>query len=457
MRLSGQTIIDRSSPTPFEGCRSGGAAYDRAVFRTSHAQNRAHRQNRVHPENRDHSQSRMSCQNYAGRILIIVENVPAGLDNRVRKQIDSLVRSGYAVRAITQKHRFNGVYKATPAVRLHEYRPPREPASLPGYLAEYGYSFLMAASFSVRILARERIDVVQFCQPPDVYFPLAWLFRLTGVRVVVDQRDLLAELYEARYGQISRGLLRALHLLEKLSQRSADRVLCVNEYLRRRALAASGLPPGQVSVVRNGPVLSQVAASTGDDALKRGRRYLCCWVGEIGRQDRVDLLIRSVSHVVRRLGRSDCQFVVIGDGECLAQAKFLTAELGIDEWVYFPGFLSPDQVFQYLATADLGIDASLQSEVSPVKVMEYMAFGLPFVAFDLAETRAISDGAAVFAEPGDIEGHAQLIHALLSDPGRRRLLGEAGSASVRAELAWDHQAVTYIGVMEELCLARRPA
>jgi len=457
LQLSSRTIIDRSRPTPFEGSRSDGAAYDWAVLRTSYAQNRAYRQNKAHPENRAHSQSQMSCQNYAGRVLIIVENRPVSLDNRVRKQIDSLVGSGYMVQAITQKHPGNGVYRATPAVRLHEYRPPREPSSLPGYLAEYGYSFLMAASLSARVLASERIDVVQFCQPPDVYFLLAWLFRLAGVRVVVDQRDLLAELYEARYGHISRGLLRALHMLETLSQRSADRILCVNEYLRRRALAASGLPLGRVSVVRNGPVLSQVAVSTGDNALKRGRRYLCCWVGEIGRQDRVDLLIRSVFHVVCRLGRSDCQFVVIGDGECLAQAKSLTAELGIDDWVYFPGLLSLDQVFQYLATADLGIDASLQSEVSPVKAMEYMAFGLPFVAFDLPETRAISEGAAVFAAPGDIEGHAQLIHALLSDPGRRRLLGQAGSARVRAELAWDHQAVTYIGVMEELCLARRPA
>jgi glycosyltransferase involved in cell wall biosynthesis len=390
-------------------------------------------------------------------VLIIVENRPAGLDNRVRKQIDSLVRSGYAVRAITQRHPGNGIYRAVPAVRLHEYRPPREPASLPGYLVEYGYSFLMAASLSAKILARERIDVVQFCQPPDVYFLLAWLFRLAGARVVVDQRDLLAELYAARYGQVRRGLLRGLHKLEKFSQRSADRILCVNEYLRRRALAASRLPPGRVSVVRNGPVLSQVAASTRDEALKRGRRYLCCWVGEIGRQDRVDLLIRSVFHVVRRLCRSDCQFVVIGDGECLGQAKSLAGELGIDDWVYFPGFLTMDQVFQYLATADLGVDASLQSEVSPVKAMEYMAFGLPFVAFDLPETRAISEGAADFAEPGDIEGHAKLIDALLEDPGRRRLLGQAGSARVRGELAWDHQAVTYIGVMEELCLARRPA
>src|SRR5438094_88515 len=86
-----------------------------------------------------------------------------------------------------------------PGRRLAEYAPPREPAGAVGYLVEYGYSLLMASIWSVRILVRERIDIVQFCQPPDLYFLLAPLFKSARVRVVVDQRDLLPELYVARY------------------------------------------------------------------------------------------------------------------------------------------------------------------------------------------------------------------------------------------------------------------
>lgn len=389
-------------------------------------------------------------RNGAVRVLIIVENNAVGMDNRLSKQIGSLVQSGHAVRVITRRHPSNATYRALPGVRLFEYRSPAEPAGLPGYVVEYVYSFLMAIALSIRVLLRERIDVVQFCQPPDVYFLLAPVFRWTGSRVIVDQRDLLAELYMARYGRVSRGLLWVFSLFEKLSQRSADHVLCVNEYLRKRALAASHLPPASVSVVRNGPVLALVAGATANDTLKRGRQHLCCWVGEIGRQDRVDLLMRSIHQVVGRLGRVNCQFVVIGDGECLAEVKSLAQELGIDEFVHFPGFLSSEQVFQYLATADLGLDASLQAEVSPVKAMEYMAFGLPFVAFDLPETRAIAEGAAAFAKPGDIADHARNIDELMADAKRRAVLGSAGRLRVREELAWDHQAVTYVGAVDGL-------
>jgi glycosyltransferase involved in cell wall biosynthesis len=116
--------------------------------------------------------------------------------------------------------------------------------------------------------------------------------------------------------------------------------------------------------------------------------------------------------------------------------------------VTFPGWLPEHQVFNYLATADLGVDSSLQVEVSPVKVMEYMAFGLPFVSFDLQETREIGAGAAVFARPGDQVGLAREISALLDDPTRRKELAGVGRRRVREELAWDRQSCAYLQAMQ---------
>lgn len=389
-----------------------------------------------------------------GRVLIIVENIPASVDHRVSKQIDTLLEHGYEVRVITRKHPRNEPYRTRRHVRFFEYPSPPEPNSLPGYLIEYGFSFAAAAFLSVRVLFSGRIDVVQFCQPPDMYFPFAWLFRRLGARVLVDQRDLLTELYGARYGGERARFLAALRWFERRSHSSADWILGVNEYLRKRALAASGLPPDRVSVIRNGPVLARVMRARPDESLRRGRTYLCCWVGMMGRQDRLDLLLRSVHHVVHKIGRHDCQFAIIGDGECLAQTKALACDLDLDDWVHFTGFIPENQVFRYLATADLGLDASLQPEVSPVKAMEYMAFGVPLVAFDLPETREICDGAAVYAEAGDVEAHGCAIDRLLADAARRRALGTVGAAKVRDELAWEHQARRYLQVIGQLCPSR---
>src|SRR5215472_3281850 len=131
---------------------------------------------------RARAQSERNCP---ARVLIIVENRPAGMDNRVSKQISSLLRCGYDVCVISQRHPSNDQYRANPAVRLLEYPAPPEPVGVLGYIVEYAYSFLMAAVLSIRTLLAIRIDIVQFCQPPDVYFLLAPLFRAVGARIVV--------------------------------------------------------------------------------------------------------------------------------------------------------------------------------------------------------------------------------------------------------------------------------
>jgi len=372
--------------------------------------------------------ARAGGNGHRGRVLIIIENGPGTRDHRTVKQIGSLVEAGYQVGLITPRGPRDAVYRDHPRIRIFAYPPPYQPRGRLGYIVEYGYSVLAAAFLSVGAAARHRPDVVQFCEPPNIYFPLGWVFKMLGARVVVDQRDLLPELYAARYGSIQKQMLTVLRFLERRSFRGADGVLCVNDYLRERILGVSS-----------------------DESLKRGHKYLCCWVGVMGLQDRVDLLLRSIDHLVHGLGRDDCEFAIIGTGEYLPTARALAQELDLGKWVEFTGQLDPDDVFRYLATADLGLDASLQIDVSPVKAMEYMAFGLPVVTFDLPETRVLTEGAAMYAKAGDVVGHACAINALLDDAERRREFGQAGRAKVWDEVAWDHQAAVYLKMINRLC------
>ncbi|HXJ65934.1 MAG TPA: glycosyltransferase family 4 protein [Actinomycetota bacterium] len=381
---------------------------------------------------------------------MIVENVPFAMDHRLSKQAETLLARGYRVSVITQRHPRNQLYRRTPELRLYEYPPPPESSHPLGYVVEYGYSMTMAWILALRARLAGRIDLVQICQPPDIYFPIGLMLRALGSRVIVDQRDLLPELYVSRYGKPRRSILWALRRFEKLGQRAAEHVVCVNDYLKDSAIERSGIAPDAVTVVRNGPVLARVVGASPDPELKRERGHMCCWVGMMGRQDRLDLLLRAIAHAVFRLGRTDCQFVLIGDGESFHETQALARELGLMEWVTFTGWLTEPDVFRYLATADLGLDASLQDEVSPVKALEYMAFGLPFAAFDLRETRALGGDAAAYAAPGDAEELGAIIHSLLGDEQQRRRMGELGRRRVREELSWERQALRYVDVIEGL-------
>ena len=71
----------------------------------------------------------------------------------------------------------------------------------------------------------------------------------------------------------------------------------------------------------------------------------------------------------------------------------LRDELGLQDYVELPGRVPDSFVTQVLSTADLGLCPDPMNPLNDVstmnKTMEYMAFGLPVVAFDLKETQGL--------------------------------------------------------------------
>jgi glycosyltransferase involved in cell wall biosynthesis len=387
-------------------------------------------------------------------VLLVIENVPFARDHRARKQADALSHAGRRVTVLTQRDPENARF-ASAAVRLLQYRAPREASGVVGYLLEYAWSLAAWLVLAARQYARDPFGAIQIGQPPDVSPVFALPFRWLGVRYVADQRDLSPELFAARFGARAGPFPRVLRILERISWRLADRVLCVNESLRDAIVGRGGVDPAKVTIIANGPVVARVADARPDPMLREGARHLVCWVGVMGAQDRLDLSLRAASDVVHRLGRRDVRFAFIGDGESLKGAKALAGRLGIEEWVSFPGWLDEGRCFAYLATADIGIDANLQEEVSPVKAMEYLAFGLPFVAFDLPQTRTMAGDAGSYVPRGDTSAFADEIVRLIEDPDRAEGMGRAGVERVQMVLSWERQEERYLDVYRSLLPAER--
>ncbi len=383
----------------------------------------------------------------AWHVAVVVENVPLGVDTRLRKQVENLLEAGFTVSVVTMRHDSNAPYRARPGMRVLEYPAPPDGTGVLGYAREYGVAFAHASARLLALRVRGRIDVLQLCQPPDIYFPVAWVLRLLGARVVVDQRDLMPEVLASRSQRTSRALTLVLHVLERETRRVAHHTVTVNDYLRERLAGAGGGGPSTISVARNGPVLRRVDRAQADPALHEEGTSLVVWAGKIGRQDRVDLVVRLADEIVHRRGRVDVRFVVLGDGECEQELRDLVGSLDLGAAVHFTGWVDEATVFRHLASADLGVDTSLQDEVTPVKAMEYFACGLPLACFDLQESRRLGSGAGVFVPPGDVAALATAVLDLLDDPRRRQDLGRAGRRMVEERLCWERQATNYLAAV----------
>ena len=111
----------------------------------------------------------------------------------------------------------------------------------------------------------------------------------------------------------------------------------------------------------------------------------------MGPQDGVDYVVRAADVIVHELGRTDISFTLMGSGDCFDELVALRDELGLADYVEFTGRVPDDVVREVLSTADIGLSPDPKNPLNDVstmnKTMEYMAFELPVVAFDLRETR----------------------------------------------------------------------
>ncbi|HEY3201015.1 MAG TPA: glycosyltransferase family 4 protein [Actinomycetes bacterium] len=383
------------------------------------------------------------------RVLIVTENIALGRDHRAKKQVQSLLAAGWKVSFICRRDPDNEPFRNMAGLDLYEYRPPTESSRRMSYLYEYAYSLLAAAWLTITAALKGGFDVIQVGDPPDIHFLLALPFKLLGRSFVIDQRDLSPELYTTRYGQDTGLLMLLLRALERASWRTADHVLCISRGHRRVILERGGVPETSITIVGNGPLLAKTRPRAAQPELKRGRSFLVCWVGVMGAQDRVDLALHAVRHLVYQLGRTDCHFAFIGDGEVLPEMRQLARQLEITDWVTFTGWLEQDACFAHLSTADLGLEPTMQ-DIATVKCLEYMAFGVPIVAFDLEEIRAPADGAAVYVPPGDVPAFALAISRLLDDPTRRAEMGRLARRQVEETHAWDRQEEAFLRVYKQL-------
>ncbi len=388
-------------------------------------------------------------------VAAMVQNVSLADDNRLCKQVDALCAAGCHVTVITRHDDANAPWRDRPGLTLIEYKAPKDGASVGGHLREYVTSLARQLPCLVRLHRRHRIDVLQICQPPDLYFPLIIAARRLGVKVLLDQRDLMPEVFAQRYASPPQKVLRVLYWLERHTQAHVHASVTVNEHLRQR-LIASGGAPDRIHVVHNGPVVERLDAAhearnrPHPSCVRQDFSAVVTWAGKMGRQDRVDDVVRLAEQVVHGWGRDDVRFMLIGNGECLEELQAMVADLGLDHNVWFPGWLGEIDLYRHLAAADVGVDTSLQEEVTPVKAMEYLGVGLPLVAYDVQETRRLASGAAVLVAPGDTEALAQEVVTLLDDTTERVRLGLVGSERIRQRLAWEHQSEVYLDVIAGL-------
>ncbi|MEN0071694.1 MAG: glycosyltransferase family 4 protein [Propionicimonas sp.] len=399
----------------------------------------------------------------APHVLIIVQNLPVPLDRRVWLECQALIARGYRVSVICPKGPGDPARQHLDGVDIYKYKPAPETEGLLSFAWEFAYSWARTAILSLKVAARRRFDIMQACNPPDTYWLLARLWRPFGVKFVFDQHDLNPELFLSRFGEPERGLSAAeyngLLWLERQTYRAAHRVISTNESYKAIAVRRGHRDPAEVTVVRSGPDTAQMRPIHPAEPRPAGTVELV-YLGIMGPQDGVDQALLVVDELVHKRGRTNVTATLMGFGDSLEDLKAQSVQLGLEGHVRFTGRVDKVAIAENLSRADIGLCPDLKTPLNDLstmnKTMEYMAYGLPSVAFDLVETRVSGADSVLYAPSGDIAAFADQVERLIDDPGLRAELGARARTRVVEVLDWRPQAEAYVGVFDSLSGFSRP-
>jgi len=412
----------------------------------------------------------------AGRILMIVENY-FPQDTRVKNEADLLTNAGYQVSVIALREKgqprretVNGieVYRV-PHLELFKKTAPADHsraalfllklrASL-GYLMEYCYFTVACLLVASYVFVRRGFDVIHAHNPPDTLFVVAIPFKLLGKKFVFDHHDLCPELYRSRYKTqegFHTGLLR---LFEWCSLKLADIAIATNESYKKVQTERAHKNPRDIFVVRNGPNQMRMTPVAPNVRLRGMNKCILCYVGSLNPQDGVDYLLRSLRYLLSDLKRSDFHCVIMGTGDSLEDLRDLAENLQLNGFVELTGFIPDEDLQANLAAADICVDPDPSSPLNDVstwiKVMEYMAYAKPIVAFDLKETRFSAGDAAVYVRPNKEAEFAEAIAQLMAQPELRKEMGTFGRRRVEHELQWNTVGKNLLAAYETLLAAEK--
>lgn len=392
----------------------------------------------------------------AGRVIIIIQNLPAPFDRRVWLEANTLKNAGYDVTIICPKMmQFTKPYEVIDGIKIHRYRLFEAKRGHLSYAIEFGYCLIRTFMKVLRIAFTDGFDIIHACNPPDTFFLIAGLCKPFGKKFVFDEHDLCPEVYLSKSADFKKDVTYSILLmLEKLTYRTADVVLSMNESYKAAALERGKLEDDKVFIVRTGPDFDRLREVPAVESLKHGRKHLVVYLGTMGEQDGVDYLLQSAEYIVKEKGIADIHFALIGDGVFKERLVEMRDEMGLNDYVEFTGRISDEELVKYLNTADCCACPDPKNPLNDVstmnKTMEYMALGKPVVAFDLKETRFSAQDAALYATPNDTVEFAECILELLDDEDKRRQMGEYGKARVKKELAWDHTSKELLKAYESL-------
>ncbi len=313
-------------------------------------------------------------------------------------------------------HFSNGVK----VINLWTWQPKSARLSKLSRIAYYSFMPLLASTW---MILNNDFDVVITSSGSS---PFMWLPGLFSKKVFnktwfIDERDLLIK------GAISLGFLKkdslitnALIKIVSLCYSTSDLILVTAESARKGVLSYGALHT-KVKLIPNG------AETDIFYPMPLAKKRQLIYAGNIGYAQDFDCVISAMCKLVS----TGLRLIIVGEGEVKDKLRALVSRSSLEESVIFLDGVKREKLPSILSESMIGLAPlkcieTIEGSI-PAKVFDYMACGVPFIAFGGSDLRVIAERSkAGFVIDADPDVLVKTILLLDNNPIVCREMGQNG-------------------------------
>lgn len=197
-----------------------------------------------------------------------------------------------------------------------------------------------------------------------------------------------------------------------------DAYICNSKVAERRLLRLTGLTQKPITVIYNGINDSKKL----NKIIGQEKVFPLVCIANIRHLKGQLVLLQAVRNL--QLDFADLRVLLIGKDQTNGQFFDKASNLGLSETFNWVGYT--EDVYEYLAKADIFVLPSLVREGTPTSILEAMLAKVPVIASDVGGVRELirNKETGILVPPGDVDSLTQEIRKLLTSPALRHIIGE---------------------------------
>ncbi len=403
----------------------------------------------------------MNGPNNRAKAILMIAYTYYHSDPRVIREAETAAKAGFDVDFIALSRPGDQAVEDVRGVRLHHVRQSkyRGKGHL-RYVLSYLAFMVKCGLKTSRLSLRRRYHLVHVNNMPDFLVFCALVPRIRGAGVLLDIHDPMPNTFASKFKAGERGIFfRLLLWQERASARFADAVVTVHEPVKEGILVKHGLASESIHVIANFPD-TDIFAYRHDYEPRAPIRVV--FHGTILERAGLGSFVTALS---RASLRESIRARIIGEGDFSAELRALIRRFGLSRTVEFDNRSYPvREIPARIADCDVGIvpliPSSVMDYVLPLKLLEYIAMGLPVISVrNRAIAHYLGDDDCLFYRWDDLDELRQWLDRLAADP-RILLRYHRRAFELRQSFSWQAEGEKYVALLDTLCArhaARRPA